>query len=248
MRNDDTTLEQIEMRVAERTMHLEQKVARLQTFSYAVAHDLRAPLRSIQGYSQVLLDRYKGGLDEAGISYLGRIKNSAEWLDALIKGLLVYTKVSNESSPLAPVSLESLVGQILAQYPNFQSPQAEIPLSKPLLPVICSESALTVSLVNLLENATKFVTDGVTPRILLYTEQRGDRVRIWLEDNGIGIEPENHHRIFNLFVQLHDPHLYGGTGIGLAIVKCAMDGLGGTVGLESVPGQGSKFWIELDGC
>jgi signal transduction histidine kinase len=98
---------------------------------------------------------------------------------------------------------------------------------------------------NLLENAMRFVPPGVQPEIRIWSEPKGACARIWVQDNGIGIEPQHHHAIFNVFHRLHGIADYPGTGIGLAIVKRGIERLGGQVGLQSAPGQGSRFWIEL---
>ena len=103
---------------------------------------------------------------------------------------------------------------------------------------------LTMVFRNLLDNALKFVQPGGTPRVVFRAEERGDRVRLWVEDNGIGIAPEHQNRIFNLFERLHGKE-FPGTGIGLSIVRKAIERMGGGVGLESTPGQGTRFWIEL---
>jgi signal transduction histidine kinase len=98
---------------------------------------------------------------------------------------------------------------------------------------------------NLLSNALKYVPEGVSPRVTVRAEDRDGRVRLWVEDNGIGIPPEYHERIFRVFERLHPPEVYSGTGIGLAIVRRAIERMSGQTGLESTPGQGSRFWIEL---
>jgi signal transduction histidine kinase len=114
-----------------------------------------------------------------------------------------------------------------------------------LLPVLGHEACLTQCLSNLLENSAKFVAHGRTPAITVWTEQHDDRVRVWVEDNGIGIDPAHHARIFQMFGRVHHNKNYEGTGMGLTIVKKAVERMGGTLGLESKLGQGSRFWIEL---
>jgi signal transduction histidine kinase len=98
---------------------------------------------------------------------------------------------------------------------------------------------------NLINNATKFVSPGVTPEVRIRTESRGNQVRLWIEDNGIGIDASYHHKIFSMFERVGDLHRYEGTGIGLAIVHRAVQRMGGACGVESAPGQGSRFWVDL---
>jgi signal transduction histidine kinase len=111
--------------------------------------------------------------------------------------------------------------------------------------VLGHEAALTQCISNLLANAVKFVPAGTEPRIRVWTGSQNGSVRIWFEDNGIGIAPENHCRIFNIFERVHSDSEFEGTGIGLSIVKKAIERMGGDVGVESEPGRGSRFWIAL---
>jgi signal transduction histidine kinase len=118
-------------------------------------------------------------------------------------------------------------------------------MQSPLLNVIAHEAALGQCITNLLGNAVKFVLPGTLPQIKIRTEPVEGQVRIWFEDNGIGIEPSNQDRIFGIFERVHSAQEYDGTGIGLAIVRKAVERMGGSVGVESEPGNGSRFWIQL---
>lgn len=238
--------QELEKRVAERTVTLQQAVSELETFSYTVSHDLRSPLRAMQGFAQAVLEDYGDKLDEQGKNYLGRIKNAAERLDRLIQDLLFYTRISRQNVPLAPLDLDRLMREIVQNYPNLHPPGAEVKIDGPLPRVLGHEASLTQVFSNLLGNAAKFVPAGEPARIHVWSEDLGQRVRVSIEDNGIGISPENYDRIFNMFVQVNEPHLYGGTGVGLAIVKKAVESMHGTVGVASTPGQGSRFWVELE--
>ena len=238
--------QELEKRVAERTTVLQQTVSELETFSYTVSHDLRSPLRAMQGFAQAVLEDYGAKLDEQGKNYLARIKNAAERLDRLIQDLLFYTRISRQNVPLTSLDLDKLLPEIVQNYPNLHPPGAEVQIDRPLPNVIGHEASLTQVFSNLLGNAAKFVPEGQVARIHVWGEDLGKRARIWIEDNGIGIEPEDRDRIFQMFVQVNEPHLYGGTGVGLAIVKKAVETMHGAVGVESTPGQGSKFWVELE--
>jgi len=120
-----------------------------------------------------------------------------------------------------------------------------VEIERPLLGVYANLSTLKQVLSNLITNALKFVEEGSSPRIRIRTEQRDGSVRVWVEDNGIGIAQEHQDKIFGLFERLHNANHYPGTGVGLAIVRKAMERMGGRVGLISKPGQGSRFWLEL---
>jgi PAS domain S-box-containing protein len=235
----------LEREVAERTAKLQEAIAELEAFSYTVSHDLRSPLRAMQGYSHVLLEDYSQQLDEEARDYLKRINKAGSRLDKLIQDMLRFSRVARESAKIEPVSLDELVGDILEQYPAFQPPEGCIQVTKPLGTVQGNAMALTQCLSNLFGNAIKFVAPGVVPRIEVRTEFLGEKIRLWVEDNGIGIHPDHQQRIFNMFERLSPESDYEGTGIGLAIVKKAVERMSGRVGIISEMGKGSRFWIEL---
>ncbi|MDB6058614.1 MAG: putative two-component sensor histidine kinase protein [Verrucomicrobiales bacterium] len=237
--------DELEMRVAERTAKLRETVSELEAFSYSVSHDLRAPLRAMQGFSQFLLSDYGHVLDDTGRDYAQRITNAAARLDHLIQDILTYSRVARTQIQLRPVDLERLIREVLQAYPTLQPPNAEIQINGPLLKVLAHEPSMMQCISNLMGNAAKFVPRGTTPHITISTDRCNDRVRVWICDNGIGVAPEHQQRIFRMFETAHQAHAYEGTGIGLAIVRKAVERMGGEVGVESQPGQGSRFWIEL---
>ena len=236
--------EELETIVEERTAKLQETIAQLEAFSYGVSHDMRGPLRAMRQYAQILLDEQKG-LDEEGKGYLERISRAAARLDRLIQDVLIYSRAARSEISLAHVDTDKLVQEIVQQYPGFQPPRARIEIKGPLAPVIAHEASLTQCISNLLSNAVKFVQPGRTPLVRISTEQVNGTVRLWIEDNGIGIAPQDQCRIFNIFERVHAPGEFEGTGIGLSIVKKAVERMGGEVGLESKIGDGTRFWIEL---
>jgi signal transduction histidine kinase len=237
--------EELEERVRERTAELKEINAHLEDLVYAIAHDLRAPLRSMQGFATLLLDRYASRLDERAQGYARRIVSSAEAMDRLVLALLSYGRVARADMALAAVDVESVWEAALAQHEQtIQEKQARVEAALPLPRVQAHEATLGQALANLLSNALKFVDPGVAPRVRLRAEERAERVRLWVEDNGIGIAPEHHERVFRVFEQL-DGRAYGGTGIGLSIVRKGVERMGGRAGVESEVGRGSRFWVEL---
>ena len=244
---DVTERKQLEKRVQERTAQLNETVQELEAFSYSASHDLRSPLRAIRGFADLALVEGGEQLPPAVKSYLERIASSAIRADRLVQDVLSYSRVSRANVRLAPIDLEKLVRDIVQQYPAFQPPKAEVFIETPLLMVTGHEASLIQSATNLLTNATKFVLPGTVPRIRIWTDPVGPQVRIWFEDNGIGIEPTNLVRIFGIFERLHSVKDYEGTGIGLAIVRKSIERMGGSVGAESDLGHGSRFWIQLNG-
>ena len=239
------TNEELEKTVADRTLTLQQAVSDLQAFSYTVSHDLRSPLRAMQGFAEAVLEDYGDKLDERGRDYLGRIKAAGARLDRLIIDLLSYTRIARDEAPMEASDIDKIVRDVIAANNHLQPPSAEIRVEGPLPKVLGRESALNQVLTNLLGNAVKFVHEGKTPSIRVWSEESGTNVRLWIEDKGLGIAKEEQEKIFNMFTQLNDPAKFGGTGVGLAIVKKAMDIMHGTVGVESTDNTGSRFWLEL---
>jgi len=237
---------ELERVVAERTGQLRETVGELEAFSYSVAHDLRAPLRAIQGFAQFLADEYASKLDAQGVDYLDRIMRSAVRLDRLIKDVLSYTRILHAKPPMERVDLDRLVRDIVETFVDGQPIKPEIQIQGTLPNVVANQALLAQCVSNLLSNGTKFVSPGTTRRLEVSAEAMDDAsIRVWFKDNGIGIAPENHHRIFRLFERIHPATEYEGTGIGLTIVRKAIERMGGEVGFESALGKSSKFWIQL---
>lgn len=235
--------ERLEKTVSERTVELKQTIGELEAFSYSVSHDLRAPLRAMQGYSEELLQEASDSLSPTHRTYLERINRAALRLDRLTQEVLTYSRLSREEISLHRVDLAKLLEEIIEQYPHIKS--SEINVQSPLLAVIANEAFLTQAVSNLLTNAVKFVQPGARPKISVRTELIGTEVRLWVEDRGIGIEPQHRERIFQIFGRVHPESKYEGTGIGLSIVKKAVERMNGRVGFTSEPREGSQFWIDL---
>jgi PAS domain S-box-containing protein len=235
---------ELEERVRVRTLRLEESVAELEAFSYSLSHDMRGPLRAIHSLTEIVLADHGPRVPDA-VPLLQRIASAASRLDRLIRDVLDFTRLSQTEIALQPVDLDAVVAPLLRERPEFQRPQAEITVLSPLLSVVGHPASLSQCLVNLLENAVKFIAPGARPIIQVFTETHGDRVRVAVRDNGIGVPPEHQQRLFNLFERVPGAQDYRGTGVGLAIVRKAAARMRGTVGLESSPGLGSTFWIEL---
>lgn len=236
----------LEAFVAQRTDQLEAANKELESFAYSVSHDLRAPLRAMEGFANALLEDYADRLDETGRDYARRVVAAAEHMDTLIQDLLSYSRLSRTELKPAAVELDSVLGEVMHQFgPDIQKTGARIRIERPLPAVMGDHATLVNVLSNLFSNAIKFVEPGVKPLINVRAEETDTRVRLWVEDAGIGIAPEYHDRIFRIFERLQGVEKYPGTGIGLAIVKKGLERMGGQVGVDSAPGRGSKFWIDL---
>lgn len=237
--------EELERLVQERTVKLRETVGELEAFSYSVSHDMRSPLRAMHGYARVLLADYKGRLDEVAIKYLERIMRAAIRLDVLVQDILAYSKVAKSEFTLQPIDLEQLLTDLLATRPELQPPSATVTFISPLHKVFAHEAYLTQCFTNLLGNAVKFVPPGVHPQVAIRGEMHDNHILVWIEDNGIGIDPSHQDRIFEIFGRVHPDKAYSGTGIGLAIVKKAVQRMNGEVGVISEVGKGSRFWLKL---
>ena len=236
----------LEDQVRERTSALQERNDELEAFGYSISHDLRAPLRAMQGFSQALLEDCGDRLDAMGREYAERIVAGARRMDELIRDLLAYSRVSRAELHLLSVPLTPVAHSALAELSGaLRSRNANVRVDEPLPAVLGHPATLSQVLMNLLGNGLKFVPPERTPELRVSAERRNGVVRVWVEDNGIGIAPEHQARIFRVFERLHSADDYPGTGIGLAIVRKAVERMGGQVGVESTPGHGSRFWVEL---
>jgi signal transduction histidine kinase len=218
----------------------------MEEFSYSVSHDLRAPVRAMQCYAEVLMEDYGAGMDEHAKKYLSRIIQGGTRMDRLIQDILTYSRLSRREIKLKPIALDKLTREIVQQYTDAGLASApEIVVEGRLSNVIGHEASLSQAISNLVNNAVKFVAPGVQPKIRVRSEWRKSDIRLWIEDNGIGIKPEYQHRLFSVFERVHPEKNYEGTGIGLAIVRKAAERMGGRAGIESDGVNGSKFWIQL---
>jgi signal transduction histidine kinase len=284
----------LERCVAERTASLEETISDLEDFSHSITHDLRAPLRAMRSFAQILGEECLACGRPIAQEHIQRITSAAARMDKLIQDVLQYSRLARSELRLAPVDVQGLLRGIIETYPAFQPPQVEIRIEGPLPRVLGNEAALTQCFSNLLGNAIKFVAPGTRPQVRVWAERVGNpkaeirnpkseeenerlpagtdqlpvtnprslatqhatrntpfasrpsplsTVRLCFADNGIGIPKEAQERIFKMFQRLDKS--YDGTGVGLTVVRKAIEKMGGRVGLESEPGHGSRFWLEL---
>ena len=218
----------------------------LETFSHTLAHNLRAPLRAMAGFCQILREEYSGKpFDQLGQDYASRIQNGAHQMEFLIQELLAFCRIAQRSVHLVKVDPGPIIQEVLERGSSLLNGECDVEVSAAIPPIQGDRELLDHVISHLLSNAVKFSKPQVRPRIRIHNELREGRVRLWVEDNGIGIPPEHHDRIFGTFERLQDREDVPGAGMGLAIVKTAMERMKGRVGVESEPGVGSRFWIEL---
>lgn len=231
--------------LADANDRLRATVAELESFSYSLSHDMRAPLRAIQSFAQLVLDNCGPTIGSEYVDHLEKVMSSARRMDRLIVDVLTFASLSGQKITIGRLNAEKLIHDIVAERPELQSPSAEITVESPLLPMLGHEVSLTQCISNYLENAAKYVAPGITPRVRIYTEPLGNDVRLCFQDNGIGINPQGQRRLFQMFQRIHSPDQYEGTGIGLAIVRKSVERMGGRAGVESEPDKGSRFWLQL---
>jgi len=237
--------EELQALVDARTKELRQTIGELEAFSYSVSHDMRSPLLAMQGFSQALREEYSHKLDETGLDYLGRIERGSRRLDMLVQDVLAFSKVSKEKIQLVPFDLRHLVSEMIDGEPEYRAPKADVRNKLDGTQVMGHEALLVQVLGNLLSNAVKFRRAETMPVVSVSNEKLHDRVKVLVADNGIGIVDVDRERIFRIFERLNPKTQYEGTGIGLAIVKKAVERMGGAVGVYPNPNGGSTFWFEL---
>jgi signal transduction histidine kinase len=265
----------LERKVEERTSRLQDTISELETFSYTLAHDLKAPVRGMIGYCKILTEDFRDVLPPGAMAIVQRLARTPRRMEELIQNLLEFSKVSRQEVVLSRTEIEPIIEDLLAMRPHAVRHAVTVPT--PLHAVLAQRELLQQALSNLVDNAIKFVKPNSQPKITIHTEvvshstpstRSGQllfsstgapqaesagsiaetstkQIRIWVADEGIGIRAELHQKIFGIFERGVSAETYEGTGMGLAIVARATQRMGGTCGLESEPGQGSKFWIEL---
>jgi signal transduction histidine kinase len=237
----------LEQRIAERTRQLQEANEALETFAFSVSHDMREPLRTIQGYAGALKQDFSEGRMDQALPYVSRIEAIAHRVDTMVSDLLEFARLSRTEIAVETVAVADVVKDMrcLLQAEASQA-HAELHFEVPEgLLVRGHRQTLVLALTNLVSNALKFVAPGVTPVVRVKAEESGGVARVSVEDNGIGIAESAQARIFSVFERLHGEEEFPGTGIGLAIVKKGVERMGGSVGVESAPGEGSAFRVEL---
>ncbi|MCH7989769.1 MAG: PAS domain S-box protein [Planctomycetes bacterium] len=236
----------LENKVEQRTVELQATNTELNAFAYSVSHDLRAPLRAMHGFAEALLQDNAEQLDRQGREFAERIVGAADRMDGLIQDVLTYSRIGRSEIHFVSVNLADVVDECLVELESeIWRREAQISVERPLPEVLSHRATLVQIVRNLLSNAMKFVDASKKPQVQIRAESQNGSIFLYVEDNGIGILPEHQEKVFSVFERLHGNESYSGTGIGLAIVRRAAESLGGRVGLESSPGAGSRFWVEI---
>ncbi len=238
--------EELEKRVMQRTAKLAEVNKELESFAYSVSHDLRAPLRSIMGFSEIISKRYKDKLSGESLEYFGYILEASRNMSNLIEDLLKFSRLKKGEIEKEEIDLNEIIQTVIHSLSHdINNNNVKIEFSDNL-PIIKAERTLMGQiLTNLINNSIMYHRKGINPVIKLSAEEDNENIIIKIIDNGQGIPKEHHEKIFNIFQRLHPADEYPGTGIGLAIVKKAVSALGGQVSLESEVGLGSTFMVLL---
>lgn len=214
----------------------------LEVFSHSLSHDLRGPLRAISSFTGILKEDYADKLDAEGRDYLERISSATTRMNSLVRDVLAFSRATRSELPLHQVALKDLISQLIREFPENERSHFQVDSEIP--DVWGNATLLSQCLSNLLSNAIKFVPPDRAPQVRIHAQRERFTCKLWIEDNGIGIAPENRERIFRMFERVKTPG-YEGAGIGLALVAKAMERMNGAAGVESEMGKGSRFWIQI---
>ncbi|MFN7142041.1 MAG: sensor histidine kinase, partial [Limisphaerales bacterium] len=237
----------LEKRVGERTEALTKNLRFMEEFLYSMAHDLRAPVRAVKGFTEALVEDYTQNLDETAQDYGKRISDSCERMDRMITELLEYGRLSHTELHLRPIKISQVLVTVLDDLRHeIQERNAKVKID--FLPQLVhgNEVALRQIFRNLISNAIKFVPPDRTPEVLVWSEQRGSKVALCVQDNGIGIAANYVAKIFKPFQRLHTQDQFAGVGMGLAIARLAAERMGAQLDVTSKPDSGSCFCLEID--
>ncbi len=236
---------ELESRIEQRTAALNAKSRELEAFAYSVAHDLKAPLRGIDGYSRLLLEGYADQLQGEGRNFLETIQGSADEMNQLIDDLLAYSRLERRDLKTDRIELTPIVNSLVEEKRREEGRPIDFVVDLNGGTVLADLSGLSQSLRNYLDNAVKFTRQIEHPRIEVGAKDEAASCIVWVRDNGIGFDMKHHDRIFDIFQRLGVTEDYPGTGIGLAIVRKAMARMGGRAWAESQPGAGATFYLEI---
>ncbi|MEJ0055281.1 MAG: ATP-binding protein [Bacteroidota bacterium] len=234
----------LEAKVAERTLQLEEVNKELEAFSYSVSHDLRAPLRSIMGYAQILEEGHKAEVSEDGIKALGTIRKNAGKMNQLIDDLLRFSRVLHQGLQKTAVDSNQLVSEIVSSIRETDNKETAIRI-KPLPSVMVDHGLITQVWSNLISNAVKYSSRAAQPQVDIGYEETATELIFHVKDNGAGFDMKFAQKLFGVFQRLHTDREFPGTGIGLALVKRIVTRHGGRIWAEGKVNEGAAFYFAL---
>ncbi len=236
--------EELERRVQKRTAELIHANRELESFCYSISHDLRAPLRHINGYINILREDHGDRLDAAGLNYLQRVDAASNRMGMLIDDLLSFSRIARTPENPEQINLSQLAREVTVMF-RESTPDRDVQVDiQDGMIVYGDPSLLNMVVQNLIGNAWKFTAQNPQPRISFGTQRQGDRDVFFVQDNGVGFDMAYQDKLFKVFERLHRDD-FEGTGIGLAIVSRIISRHGGDIWAESSPGQGATFFFTL---
>lgn len=242
----ETALRKSEQKHKQLIAELKQTNKELEEFSYSVSHDLRAPLRAITGFSEILEKRFRSELPDGAHHYLDNIVQAGKQMGELIDDLLDYSRLGKGSMSYGTLNLNDFFAALSGSIKTrLKSTGTNLIIPENLPTIVANTSLLQQIFLNLINNAMTFVEEGKTPQIEITCQEEGESVLVGVKDNGIGIADDQQQRIFNVFQRLHSQEEYPGTGIGLSIVQKAVEIFRGDVQVESALGKGTTFLIRI---
>jgi light-regulated signal transduction histidine kinase (bacteriophytochrome) len=241
IRNLNVTLEQ---RVRDRTAELEEAVREMESFSYSISHDLRAPLRAIAGYAKIVEEDYAAAIDAEGKRLLDRIAGGAIRMGELIDDLLDFSRIGRADLKKSLVDMGGMVRDALGEISEVAAGRHRIDIGE-LPQAVADRGLLRQVWVNLLSNAVKYSRQRDLARIEVGGIEEGDALHYWVRDNGAGFDMAYADKLFKVFQRLHRDPAFEGTGVGLAIVARIVHKHGGRVWAEGAPGAGATFHFNL---
>ena len=237
---------ELEERIVARTAALHAKSHELEAFAYSVAHDLKAPLRGIDGYSRLLLEGYARSLDDEGRFFLQTIQTATDEMNQLIDDILAYSRLESRELKTDRIELGPMINSLVEEKRRETTERSiDFVVDVNGAFVLADASGLAQSIRNYLDNAIKFTGKVSEPCIEVGSKENAEGCLFWVRDNGIGFDMKHHDRIFDIFQRLNASDEYPGTGIGLAIVRKAMERMGGRAWAKSEPGHGATFYLEI---
>ena len=232
--------------VKRRTLALEAKNKELETFTYSVSHDLKAPLRGIDGYSRLLMEEYSNKLDEEGLFFLNNVRQGTDQMNKLIEDLLAYSRMERKELHYTSIDLKALIENLVKQRRHdIEQCHINLRVKVPFVTIETDTETLRQVLTNYLDNAIKYSKKETSSTVTIGGSQNDKYWTLWVKDDGIGFDPKYLDRIFDIFQRLQRVEDYPGTGVGLAIVRKAVERIDGKVRANSAPGKGSTFYVDI---
>jgi len=244
-RRNETAIAELNAELERRVAELAAANAGLETFAYSVSHDLRGPLRAIDGFSKILLEQYSGQLDEQGQHFLARVRAGSQRMGHLIDDLLSLARINRAELQRSRIDLAPLAREAIEELRRHDPSRVVDAVIADRAPAHGDPRLLRAALDNLLGNAWKFTGKTAAPRIELGYEPGEAGAKYFVRDNGAGFDMAYAHKLFTPFQRLHEQAQFEGTGIGLATVQRIIARHGGRIWAESVVGQGATFWFTL---